>query len=170
MQFFLVAAYYSPTQRFCATSNRLAESAMLAGYDLIGDARLASPGIMLLRGLVDHLDYKGIRAIKKRQATHYREALKDLLKSDNFWLPTMDESDFAELRGFPLIMTLSSADIFVSYLRAKGIMIRFELSDSSWSKKQKIVYLPMGIHLSDQELTSIVATIYNTSNEHFYSP
>lgn len=53
-----------------------------------------------------------------------------------------------DLRGFPVILPINRASKILESLRKGGLLVRFELDDSSWSRKQKIIYLPLGTQMS----------------------
>jgi hypothetical protein len=109
--------------------------------------------------LAKHIATARVEAVKIQQAHRYLEGVKTLLARSDFWLPTMDVSDYKNLRGFPLVICLSVADRFLTHLRDSGILVRFELNDSPWSEKQKIIYLPMGLHINYSDISQIISVI-----------
>jgi hypothetical protein len=155
MQFWLLRTYYASVEHIYLKASRRADLAMVQGYDLIGSSLLASPGIKVMDYLSRRIPLGVIEKCKETQAKMYLQALLPLVKTANFWLPTMGRSDYKYLRGFPLIMSLTVADEFLFHLHANGINIRFELNDGPWSKKQKIIYLPMGLHVRNTDILSI---------------
>ena len=162
MQMWLLLAYGTSTPQVAKWANCRAEVAMLYGYDAIGKMEFASPGIKIMNYLYARINIDKIEESKFAQAKIYNQELKPLLKGADYWLPTMEQKDYKSLRGFPLVMSLKVADRFLARLRAAGILVRFELNDSAWSQKQKIIYLPMGVHVSSQEIEGIVQTILMT--------
>jgi hypothetical protein len=161
MQINLIKAYLSKNSSAASAYNLLAEQAMIKGYEVIGDNHLPSPGMSVMRYLATHIATDGIENIKQKQATLYLTRLENLLQRPTAWLPRVKASDYKNLRGFPLIMDVTVADQVLEHLRSNGILVRFELNDSAWSLKQKIVYLPMGIHVSSRDIQRIVAVLTN---------
>lgn len=165
MQINLVLAYYSKSEVLGNKYNLKAERAMITGYEVIGSRKMASPGMWIMERLSRRIDASKIKACKKWQARMYLEGVRELVKSGLFWLSEMSESDYSSLRGFPLIMDLKVAETCLKYLRDSGVLVRFELNESVWSTKQKIIYLPMGIHLSKQEILQVVEHILAFKNK-----
>jgi hypothetical protein len=155
MQINLIGAYFTTHESLRNIFNLWAERAMIRGYNIIGSARLPSPGMRVMELLAQKIPIRRIKHIKEKQAQLYVKNLQMILQNTHFWLPSMDESDYKNLRGFPLIIDLEIADRFLTYLRSHGILVRFELNDSLWSKRQKIVYLPMGLHVSSKDVERI---------------
>ena len=165
MQIFLLLAYATKDAGRRSKFNLLAERAMVQGYELIGKSVLTSPGPKLMERLVKRIPIQKIKIKKISQAKLYLSALKPLLKAGRFWLPQMNKSDLGELRGFPLIMNIDIADNFLQHMRNSGILVRFELDDSEWSNRQKMIYLPMGLHLNKKDIGDIidVLKVFNSS-------
>lgn len=160
MQSFLVSAHYAKSSTLASLYNRLAEGTMLRGYKLIGKSRLPSRGIGWMDTLSRRIAIPRIEQTKSSQARLYRSALQKLIASnDHFWLPSMQVRDDKYLRGFPLIMDVDVAQDFLDYFRSTGIMLRFELNDSGWSERHKIVYFPMGPHISKLDIQKITHSL-----------
>lgn len=159
MQTYLLLAHSSKSEALRHKYNLKAERAMIQGYEVIGSRKMTSPGMRIMERLSRTVNIEGIKASKKWQAKMYLEGLKTLLKSELFWLPKVQSSDYDQLRGFPLIIDIKIADKFLMHIREYGVLVRFELDDSKWSKKQKIVYLPMGIHLNRQDINEILRIV-----------
>jgi hypothetical protein len=161
MQINLIKAYLSKSSSAEMKYNLRAEQAMIKGYEVIGDNQLASPGMSLMRYLASHIAVDRIENIKQKQAELYLRGLANLLKQVHVWLPQMKAADYKNLRGFPVIMDIAIADQILLHLRSNGILVRFELNDSKWSQKQKIIYLPMGIYVSTVDIERIVSAVNN---------
>ncbi len=159
MQIYLLLAYYSKSELQGQKYNLRAERAMIVGYKVIGSRKMASPGIWIMERLSQRISATRIEASKKSQAKMYLEGVRALVKSELFWTAKIKLADYSQLRGFPLIIDLSVADEFLKHLRDRGVLVRFELDDSAWSKKQKIVYLPMGIHLNKKDINKVLKTV-----------
>jgi hypothetical protein len=155
MQINLVFAYRIKNKRISKIFGRFSEESMLRGYDVIGKSHLASPGIKFMENLADKINIERIKNAKEMQFKLYKSGIKKT-SGKNFWLPVMKLRDGKNLRGFPLIMKNNVADKFLKYMRDAGVLLRFELNDSSWSEKQKIVYLPMGLHLKTGDIRYII--------------
>lgn len=164
MQFFLIVAYYMPTLRTKKIANILAEFAMKAGYDVIGDNQDPSAGNWMMAQLSEHLNRTLIYAEKIKQAELYAQLLTPLFASNNtksklFFKIPIPATDYSQLRGFPVGVELQTADKFLTYAREHNLITRFELDDCDWSKKQKIIYLPMGIHVTAKNIDATVQVL-----------
>lgn len=164
MQHYLRLTYYSPNIANSLKYNLLAEKYMIRGYDLIGRSKRVSPGIWIMRYLSRKLPITQIEESKIIQAKKYASAIKKLINTHNFWVPKIGPKDSGLLRGYPLIIHISIADRFLKHMRNGGVLIRFELNDSPWSKKQKIVYLPMGIHLTVADIATTIDLLNKFTN------
>ncbi len=126
---------------------RFAEQLMVKGYDLIGDAKKSAPGFILFKYIFEFINFEKIYKIKYHQVKIYNEYFINELKYKS--------SDKGELRGFPLIVDNLVADRVLNKIRSSGLMIRFELNDSEWSQGNKIIYLPLGPYLNDNDIHEI---------------
>lgn len=160
MQIWLIIAHFTQTKNIAMRANAKAEQAMIKGYLLIGKSRLASPGLKIMDYVYRRINTREIEVAKDRQARMYATALQPLLKNHEYWLPKMEKPDYKYLRGFPLIMNVEVADKLLTNLRNAGFLVRFELNDGPWSQKQKIIYLPMGLHVSTSDIQNISALVY----------
>lgn len=156
MQINLFLAHYSKNKTLEKVFNNLAEVSMLIGYKIIGSNRLASPGVSLMQNYFEKINTPLIKKMKFIQVQIYKSKLKRVLDSGKFWLPSISQNDYPNLRGLPLIMDLSVSDKFINYMRKNGVLVRYELNDSKWSDRQKIVYLPMGLHINNSSINFIV--------------
>ncbi len=170
MQLFLIIVYYSKNEKIQKYGNKYAEFAMQQGYDVIGDHQLSACGIPGMEWLSSNLNYKKIYENKVQQVQLYNKLLEPifeqkLIQQDQFFFEVpFPESDYSQLRGFPLGIELEFAHQFLEYVRSQNLLLRFELDDSEWSKKQKIVYLPMGLHVTQKDIEWICEVITGYNN------
>ncbi len=141
----------------CWTLNfqKSAERLMIKSYSLIGDSILPARGLALGKFFSDRLNISFIQKMKRQQVNYYESNLKDIIPA-NLKIINKDKK---HLRGYPLILPVNYANEILSYLRNNGLMVRFELNDSSWSQKQKIIYLPLGPYLKLKNLIDIVSLV-----------
>ena len=137
--------------------NRIAEKIMTAGYDVIGDAKRPARGWLVFDELQRYLDFKKIYETNRKQVGIYEKELLSLLPVKI----TYSKKDKKELRGWPIILDLKYAQKVLDYIRAKGLIIRFELNDSKWSKKQKIIYLPLGPYFNYKQQIEVCRIVKN---------
>lgn len=159
MQIWLQLAYWSKQETLRRYSNELAEIAMQKGYDLIGNHLLPSSAPKLFHVLASRLNLTLIKQTKQQQAKLYHKLLQSLWTKSGFIQIPIVPTDWQELRGFPVGLELTIAQQVLAKLRSNGILLRFELNDSPWSKEQKIVYLPMGLHITESTIRKVCKCI-----------
>lgn len=118
---------------------------MKSGYKLIGDSVLPARGFVIFGFLQQFIDYEKVRIIKLKQIEFYEMALKNLPKNIFEKVPYL-HSDKYQMMAYPLVLPLG----------LNNSPLNFELDDSKWSEKQKIIYLPIGPHLDESHLNKIV--------------
>ncbi len=153
-QYYLYRAAYSNSGARSNRWNVLAEKAMTAGYDLIGDNYAGAAGPRIFSWLSKHVNVASIRSSKLWQVAVYQKLLKSVLKN-NSWLKLIPFTDAAQLRGYPLVVDNSQAQKFITSLRKNGLLVRYELLGCPWSDRQKIIYLPLGPHLSTSDIDAV---------------
>ena len=170
MQLFLVAVFYTKNSTIQKQGNKLAEFAMRQGYEVIGDHKLSACGFSGMAWLSRKLNYKKIYENKVEQVQLYKKLLTPLFKQQQtliskyfFEIPFLD-LDYSQLRGFPLGINLEFAESFLQTIRSKNLLLRFELNDGAWSNNQKIVYLPMGLHVKNKDIEWVCRVIVSYNN------
>ena len=136
------------------TSKKLgffAERLMLTGYDLIGDSKIPASGGLIEKFWSSRVDVGKIKKIKTVQFENYRKSLGGVLPIN---IP-IDKKDRGNLRGFPIILPKDKANDVLRFLRSKGLLVRFELDDSGWAKNQKMIFLPLGIHMTQNQQSEV---------------
>ncbi len=160
MELNLLLAYYSNNLGLAKYFNLKAEKLMLQGYSIIGIAKFPSSGNIFMNLLTDRINIDEIEKKKQNQADKYLNILNKLINSKYFWIPEIKKSNLKKLRGFPLIIDKKIANKFLEFLRTNGLILRFELNDSKWSEDQKIIYLPMGLHINDKDVEYVTKLIH----------
>lgn len=154
----LIFLNLSNTIKNIETSGKYADNAnnlMMDGYDLIGDSNLPARGFFLFDQIQKFINYEKVGDIKKTQIEYYEEKLNKSLPVKIHY----SNNDKTQMRAWPVVLQINRADRVLNFLRQRGLIVRFELNDSVWSKKQKIIYLPLGPHLNPQDLTDICSLV-----------
>ena len=139
-----------------------AEKVMWWGYDQIGDPIHSAQGWKIFEKLSSHINVSQIGQVKRHQVCLY---LKYLQQSHQVQVVKFSMTEAGKLRGVPLRLDLEIADQWLSQVRQRGLKLRFELDDSIWSRKYKVVYLPLGPYLSDQQIFQICQVVNSFSHE-----
>lgn len=135
--------------------NTLAQKFMQKGYDLIGDSKRAAPGPWFFIFLSQYLNLAKIEEVKKQQVAHYHTILSECWNNPLVYPIKFDQSDAGKLRGFPIGISLENANRLIVQLQQRQLAWKYELDDCPWSKRQKIIYLPLGPHLRLKEIDTI---------------
>lgn len=152
MTLFWTIANYCPVNILSHFFARLAEKVMLSGYDVIGDSILSAKGNNIGKTLSLHLNVSKIKKQKINQANIYEKEFNNLF----FNKLHLSKDDKEHLRGYPFVLPLNKADKILKSLRDNGLLTRFELNDSVWSKKQKVIYLPMHIFMTKDQQKEVI--------------
>jgi len=156
---FVMNIFWSLTQIFNQVKlsiwfSNCANYFMKVGYDLIGDNAKPARGFFLFNFLQQYLDIRKIKLVKRKQVEFYEKKLKFL--SENFFQKVpYDDKEKGELIAYPFILPIKIAQKIKRKIKGEGLLLDFELNDSKWSKKQKIIYLPLGLHISESQLGRI---------------
>lgn len=147
--------------------NKLAEKSMLIGYDYIGDSPTSTAGWWWAKKIAKHLSPKKISTSKIKQVNQYQKMMATLLTIPNihFFAIPFSKNDTGLLRGFPVGLKIDSAEKTLTELRQKGLLLRFELNDSPWSEKYKIIYLPLGPHLNQNQVDWACQTMLTVAKD-----
>ncbi len=150
--------FFSSTPKLSICFARSAEWSMLQGYHLIGDAKKPAAGWKPFFAAYMKTNFEAIKKVKTAQVLYYEKAFP-LVQ------PLYPSSDRGELRGWPLLLPKHRAEKIVSDIRSSGLLLRLELNESKWSDNQKIIYLPLGTHIThiqQQQISLIVKKQYTS--------
>lgn len=147
--------WFLMTMAWSLNFQKIAEKLMIKSYRLIGDSILPARGHLTQKYFSDRLDISRIQKTKRQQAIYYEENLGGCLPVK---LEISDKNK-RHLRGYPVILPSARAGKILRYLRDRGLMVRFELDDSPWAKKQKIFYLPLGVYIGGKQLKEVAALV-----------
>lgn len=135
---------------------KLANYYMKVGYNLIGDSLKPAPGFIIFNWLERFINNEKIKEVKKNQIEIYEKRIKSNVP--------YTQKDKRELIAYPIVLSLNKAGKILTQIRKNGLYLNFELNDSQWSKKQKIICLPLGPHLKDEDINNICQIILQSIN------
>ncbi len=151
----------------------IAENTLKKHNDLIGDSFQPASLWRIFLHLYDRIAVKKVVEIKIAQSIKYFDKLSRIIQCNKqVWLGVHDYSksdedgftqvaSYGNLRGFPLIMKPKVAQEFIDKARQKGFFVVSQLDDCEWSKKHKLILLPLGPELKikqQEKLIQIVAS------------
>lgn len=142
----------------------LAERLMIKGYDLIGDSQKPAPAWGVLAWAQHHLNHNQIKKVKDQQMRLYEQQLSSIVSKVG-WVVEYLPSDRGQLRGWPVVLDSAFADHVLTKLRQSGVVVRFELVGCKWSESNKIIYLPLGVHLSKASQAWVIDVFRRVAEE-----
>lgn len=129
-----------------------AEKNMITGYNLIGDSKWPAGGWGLFNVFNHFINFDKIARNKTGQVEIYEKYLKHILPVTIPYL----KSDKGKMRAWPIVFKNKvQATKVLNSLRGNGLVVRFELIDSVWSQKYRVIYLPLGPHLKSAQIMEI---------------
>jgi hypothetical protein len=132
-----------------------AEKSRVIHNDIIGDSQKSGRLLGVYALIHRFFDFKRISRLKDKQAKIYHERLQIPKESKYFFNIAMTEEDFANLRGYPIGLWEPYAKELNNILRAKGIHTWLQLEDSQWCKDKKVIFLPIGPHVSEKHINYV---------------
>lgn len=150
-------------QKISVSLAKLANQLMIRGYNLIGDNVLPARGSIVFNFLQRFVEPTKVEQTKIKQVEYYEKYLPQN-PSKNYVIPKYTEAEKGRLVAYPLIFNLKHAANALDTFHKHGIMLRFELNDSIWSRHHKILYLPLLPHLTIQDLKIIVKVAKDLPN------
>lgn len=140
-----------------------AEWCMKIGYEIIGDNKTPGFSLNYFKEKYSFIDHEKIRIIKISQEIIYRKNIAPILPP-HMYIPHYSDEVSGELRGFPIVITGNRRKEIITKIRKKGIFIRSELEGCPWTDDRSIIYLPIGVHLSTNDILHIVDIVKKALN------
>lgn len=136
--------------------------------DLIGDLNVPPAGFWIFRRLHQHFDFAKVRARKRAQVQEYERLLDLALSQADAKLPVyrvaIPEADFGELHVYPIGLKLAAESASVQRLlrelHKQGIIIWVKFPDSPWSKRQSVLFMPLGFHVTEADQARAMSVIF----------
>lgn len=131
--------------------------------DIVGDSDGGYAGALFIPYIHAFIHFDKIQQLKYSQVRLYERHLKDVLKTSPLWYQFhIPDSQKKDLHVFPLGINKNTNSIckkIESYLHTHGIVVWFKFPDSPWSKKRGILFLPLGFHISHDDIKHIIRTL-----------
>jgi len=155
--------------RIALTTSVVCNSTRLASFahdvilkhhdDIIGDRMLPQRGIPPLAWIAGFINPHAIAARKRIQVTEFTRLSKKLFRTHPFFYPVrMSLRDYGNLHIFPVGMKYVPKG-FIPYLHSRHMAVWCKFEDSSWALNHHVLFLPLGFHISDEEIHSSMNTL-----------
>jgi hypothetical protein len=171
--YFLKSSIYYSAFRLAFTAGMAFNSSKLVSWshnrllkihdEIIGDSFLPQIGLNFYRPLINRLDYVKVGKLKSRQAQLYIKYLRPVLAKSDFFQVNIPESDFGNLHVYPLGLNRPADILLEKYLLNANIPVWFKFTDSPWSAARSVLFLPLGFHIKDKDISFLAKTILNYS-------
>lgn len=141
-----------------------AHNQILKAHDnIIGDSLHPQTGLSSMKPFISRLNYAKVAKLKNHQVSLYRKYFKEVFNLPNFYNVQIPQSDFGHLHVFPLGVLTSSLPELTDYLHARNIPVWFKFTDTPWSQRRGVIFLPLGFHISDHDIQKLSSLIYHWS-------
>lgn len=144
--------------------SKQAFEAMMKGYDLIGSSKQSAQGLWLFKILAEYISVNKIEQIKVNQVMLYSHLLSQCWQYADIYQINYSPTDTGLLRGYPIGIKLGKPKKLFRLLQQSELNWQILLEDSPWSKRQKIIYLPLGPHLNNADINNICQLFITTLN------
>lgn len=135
--------------------------------DLIGDVDTPPAGFGAFAWIHGFINFGKVYRHKKAQVARYGQLVESLLAQDNLqkllYQIRIPDQDAGQLHVFPVGLRVGSQTPLVTQLlvelQKRGIVVWAKFPDCPWSARQAVLFLPLGFHVSQQEIDYCVATL-----------
>jgi hypothetical protein len=127
--------------------------------DLVGDSPLPHGGFLINKFLSKYFNHSRIEGLKRTQTGWYRKYFQRVFKSDQFYPVSIPPSDYGFLHVYPLGFNHPPSQNLITYLHSKNIPVWFKFTDSPWSQKRGVLFLPLGFHVSETQVRFLAGTL-----------
>lgn len=142
--------------------------------DIIGDSLTPHRGLPLIPLLHRFMNFKKLEGVKTQQVKLYKELTNTLLEQQKkgskliqFYPVTIPFSDYPHLHVYPLGIKGKAPDDFLPFLHKKGIIVWIKFPDSPWSQRQEVLFLPLGFHMKEKDITYIFEALQEYLHSNF---
>lgn len=136
---------------------RLGHKNILAGHDrVIGDSRHGCTGPKAAHILSQYVAWDRIADVKRRQEKKYRYLLAPFIEgSSMLTIPPSSPEDI--LHALPVVVQGLHGQRLITKLEKLNVWTKFP--DSPWSRNRKVIFLPLGLHITTDDQIRIVEII-----------
>jgi hypothetical protein len=127
--------------------------------DVIGDSLKPHPGMKIFLGLIDRINFKNIERVKERQVRLYIKYLNKLFQGEYFYQVKISEDDYKNLHVYPLGFKVKPSRKMEKAIQQAGITVWFKFPESPWSQDKGVLFLPLGFHIHDPQISYIAKTL-----------
>jgi hypothetical protein len=131
------------------------EVVLLRHDNLIGDSLKGYKGLSVIPLIHQFINFSKVEDIKFKQYALYTKKLARVFtKLKKWYIPSVKKSNIGTLSVYPLIYQGSTYQKLLPLLHNKGIPVWYKFTDSPWSLNRGVLFLPLGFHIQDAEITS----------------
>lgn len=133
--------------------------------DIIGDSWESYPGLPWVPIIHRFFNFKKVENMKKRQVHVYKKFMESVYGNKNdkniFYEISIPESDYKNLHVYPVGLKIpeSKSKQLVDYLHKHNISVWVKFPGCSWNNNQSCLFLPLGFHVSDEEIQYVVSNL-----------
>ena len=139
---------------------RTAHERILKTHDaFVGDARVGLQGFQFVsKYLAQHLNHQLISNTKSEQVSHYYEQFREKGLKDPWYLITVSKEEWGRLHAFPIGFRGSERECAQMQKKIFSLApLYWKFPDCAWSKNRRVLFLPLGLHVSDKEIDEMTS-------------
>ena len=167
--YFLKSLYWFVVFRILLFISAITNNAHLASFahtkllkrhdDIIGDSLIPQRSFSWIGNIGLWFNFPKIASQKSRQVALYQKLTNNFYANRSIYFKiTIPQTDYGSLHVFPLGLTRVPAD-FMEKLHNKHFAVWCKYEDSPWARHQHVLFLPLGFHISEKEITSLVHSL-----------
>jgi len=146
-----------------------AHETILATHDnLIGDSMGGYAGNRIFPRIHKYFDFKKVADRKKVQITLYEKRFRLLASRFPMWYHVrIPAHSRGNVHAYPIGIRHPQRTLVMKYIQSKllrqGIPAWFKFTDSPWSGKRGVLFLPLGFHIKAADITRVTDTLEEIS-------
>ena len=139
------------------------KNVLLTHDNLIGDNTHGYRGSSIAKFLHWFIHFSKVEHMKIRQIRYYTKALRPFFKKYPDWIKVrFPKKGWKYAHVYPLECTYTGAvklKHITAYLESQGMPVWFKYPDCPWSRTRSVLFLPIGFHVSYNEIDRLVETL-----------
>lgn len=150
---FWIGMKFASILSFTKLAHYLHDHVLKKHDNIIGVELRSHKGLPIIQHIHRYIDVQRIQHVKQYQVALYMQTFHSL------HIPQQNLSRTQELHVFPYITSPLIAEKLHPLLAKKNIYLTQKFMDSPWGKRHAVLFLPIGPHISNNEIVSLCHVI-----------
>lgn len=134
--------------------------------DLVGDSHHGYLGWRIGKWLHSFINFAKVETVKQQQIRYYSSLLHQVFnQQDNFFYQIkISIDDEPRMHVYPLGLQKPITTHQLDWLHQHGVVVWPKFSDSPWAKNRGVLFLPLGFHVTDNDIKHTISVISRLPN------